>query len=68
MRIKDLKKYARLKTGEIFETEKEMANLREGYELNRTELCTVSFMPGIGWFYQSIPVVATADTIEELKK
>lgn len=68
MRIKDLKKYARLKTGEIFETEKEMANLREGYELNRTELYTVSFMPEIGWFYQSIPVVATADTIEELKK
>ena len=69
MRIKDLKKYARLKTGDIFEAEKEMANLFEGYEPNRTELHTVRFMLEVGrWFYQSIPVVATADTIEELKK
>lgn len=66
MKIKDLKKYFKLETGEIFETKKKMLKLWQPTK-DRTELLTESFMGGV-LMSLSIPVVATADSKKELEQ
>lgn len=66
MKIKDLKKYFKLETGEIFETKKKMLKLWQPTK-DRTELLTESFIDG-AFFSLSIPVVATADSKKELEQ
>lgn len=65
MKIKDLKKYFKLETGEIFETRKKMLNLWQ-QKKDRIESLTES-STGVVVMSFSIPVVATADSKEELE-
>lgn len=65
MKIKDLKKYFKLETGEILETAEKMLFLWEPAR-NKTECHIEKVMCG-AFFSMSIPVVATADSKEELK-
>lgn len=65
MKIKDLKKYFKLETGEIFETEEKMLFLWEPAR-NKTE-CHIDRTVFGAFFIRSIPVVATADSKEELE-
>lgn len=63
MRIKELKKYLKIKTGQVYETSKVIESLWEPTR-NKTEL-RMDLTYG-GFMSMSIPVVKTADTEEEL--
>lgn len=63
MRIKDLKKYLKIKTGQVYETSKVIESLWEPAR-NKTVLRMDKTCYGI--IVTSIPVVKTADTEEEL--
>lgn len=63
MRIKDLKKYFKIETGQVYETSKKINSLWEPTR-NKTEL-RMDLVCG-GFMSMSIPVVKTADTEEEL--
>lgn len=65
MKIKDLKKYFKLETGEIFETRKKMLNLWQPPK-DRMESLIESSTGGVLMSF-TIPVVATADSKEELE-
>lgn len=65
MKIKDLKKYFKLETGEILETAEKMLFLWEPAR-NKTECRIEKVMCG-AFFSTSIPVVATADSKKELE-
>lgn len=64
MRIKDLKKYFKIETGQVYETSKVIKSLWEPTR-NKTELREDVRYYG-SFMMMSVPVVKTADTEEEL--